>query len=55
MKFYFADTNKRKITKEIKIIIINREKTKKKEEISNNENIKMTNRNKNDIKKIIKS
>ena len=55
MKYYFADTDKRKIKKDIKIIIIKAEKTKKEEEISNNENIKMTNRNKNDIKEIPES
>ena len=55
MKYYFADTDKRKIKKEIKIIIIKAEKTKKEEGISNNENIKMANINNNDIKEIPES
>jgi hypothetical protein len=55
MKYYFADTDKRKIKKEIKIIIIKAEKTQKEEGISNNENIKMANINNNDIKEIPES
>ena len=54
MKYYFADTDKRKIKKEIKIIIIKTEKSKK-EEISNKEKLKMTINNKNDIKEIPES
>lgn len=54
MKYYFADTDKRKIKKEIKIIIIKAEKSKK-EEISNKEKLKMTINNKNDIKEIPES
>lgn len=55
MKYYFADTDKRKIKKEMKIIIIKVEKSKKEEEIINNGNIKMTNKGKSDIKEISES
>ena len=52
MKYYFADSDKRKIKKEIKIITIKREKSKKEEKTSNEEKFKTTNKNKNDIKEI---
>ena len=55
MKYYFADTDKRKIKKEMKIIIIKVEKSKKEEEIINNGNIKMANKGKSDIKEISES
>ena len=37
MKYYFADTDKRKIRKELKIVIIKSEKTTKDQEISKEE------------------
>lgn len=52
MKYYFADTDKRKIKKEIKIIIIKREKSKKEEEILNDENL---NKSKKGIKEMPES
>ena len=55
MKYYFADSDKRKIKKEIKIIIIKAEKSKKEQEISNEEKHKNINKNKNQIKEIPES
>ena len=55
MKYYFADSDKRKIKKEIKIIIIKAEKPKKEEESLNKENFKLANKRKSDIKEISES
>ena len=55
MKYYFADSDKRKIKKEIKIIIIKEEKPKKAEEPLNKENFRLANKSKSDIKEISES
>ena len=49
MKYYFADTDKRKIKKELKIVIIKSEKTKKEEEASKEENSKKIDTNINKV------
>ena len=49
MKYYFADTDKRKIKKELKIVIIKSEKTRKDEEISKEENSKKIDTNINKV------
>ena len=49
MKYYFADTDKRKIKKELKIVIIKSEKTRKDEEISKEESSKKIDTNINKV------
>ena len=49
MKYYFADTDKRKIKKELKIVIIKSEKTRKDEETSKEENSKKIDTNMNKV------